>query len=150
MWEDQLWNEMKRMRKRINHVFGLSDFSRRSYDEEPENYRHAWTEIDEKENEYVLAVEMPGVNKEDIHIEMHNERRLVVKAEKRQEIKKEDEREGVKRYVFFKRFDGFYRSFDLPEEADITEINAKYTDGIVHITVPRKKQIKKKNVIQVR
>lgn len=151
MWEDQLWNDMKRMRKRMNHLFGFSDFSRRVVDEEPANYRHAWTEIDENENEYVLSVEMPGVNKEDIHLEVHDGNRLVIKAEKKQQIEKKDEEtESVKKYSLIKKYSGFYRSFDLPEEADTSLIDAKYVEGILKITIPRKKSVKKKNMIKVR
>ncbi len=58
MWEDNLWNEMKRMRKRINHVFGFSDFPRQSMDIEPENYRHAWADFKEDEKNFFVTVEI--------------------------------------------------------------------------------------------
>jgi|ETNmetMinimDraft_2_1059921.scaffolds.fasta_scaffold00916_15 HSP20 family molecular chaperone IbpA len=83
-WEDQIWNEMKRVRSRMNQALGMKDFSNQSLECEPRNYRQAWADLKENEKEFQIAVEIPGVSKEDISLEILDNGRLVIKAEKNQ------------------------------------------------------------------
>lgn len=148
MWEDQLWNEMKRIRKNVNIFLGRTDFPESSFN--TKNYRQAWADTDENGEEYEISMEIPGINKEDIELQVV-EHRLIIKAEKKQEIEKNEKTdEGVQHYRFMKRYAGFYRSFDLPEDANLSEIDAEYKNGILNISVPKKKEKKKKNLVEIR
>ena len=142
MFEDEIWNEIKHMRNKMNRFFGMSDFP--SAAEEHSRYRHAWTDFDENEKEYYLNVEIPGVNKQDIQIHIANQT-LVVKAEKKQQFKKkeEDENKEIKHYHSVKKYVGFYRSFDLPLNADIEKISAEYIDGVLRVRIQKKAAQKK-------
>ncbi|MFH1053203.1 MAG: Hsp20/alpha crystallin family protein [Candidatus Woesearchaeota archaeon] len=152
MWEDNFWNEMKRVRKKMNQAFGQSDFPKRVCECEPDNYRQAWADFMEDENSFKIAVEIPGVNKEDIHLEVLEDNTLIIKAEKKQEKeeKSEEDDEMTYQYKYSKSYSGFYRSVTLPETADSENINAEYKDGILKIVVPKKKSSKKKKQINVR
>lgn len=142
MWEDQFWHEMRRIRKAIDRAFGSDEFSRNEFD----NYRYARAGFAEEENEFIISLEIPGIKKEDIHIEI-GEDNIIVKAQKKQEIKKEDEKAG--RYSYSRQYSGFYRSFRLPDDADLENLDTKYEDGILKITVPKIKN-KKRKVIKVK
>ena len=143
MWEDNLLNEMKKLKARMNRAFGFTDFPKRSL--EPENYRHAFADFIEKEEGYIIAVEIPGVNKEDINVDIVNNT-LRIKAEKKQEFEKKQEKE----YKYSKSYAGFYRAISLPEDAETEKIDIEYKNGVLKILVPKKKEVKKKKMIMVK
>jgi HSP20 family molecular chaperone IbpA len=68
----------------MNQAFGMKDFSNQSLECEPRNYRQAWADLRENEKEFQIAVEIPGVSKEDISLEVLDNGHLVIKAEKTQ------------------------------------------------------------------
>jgi len=145
MFEDDILNGMKHMRNTMNRLFSGSDFPT-SLADPHSNYRRALTEFNENEQEYILNIEIPGVNKNDIQVHM-NDNTLVIKAEKKQELKKEseDEEGNIKSVSSMKRYVGFYRQFDLPTDADTEQLSADYTDGVLTIKI-HKKASKKKTI----
>lgn len=84
----------------------------------------------QKGDDVVLRLELPGVNKEDINIELENNR-LVVGA--KHEEKHEEKEEG---YLSRETYTGEYRrSVALPEGTVADHIQANYVDGVLEITV---------------
>lgn len=80
------------------------------------------------DSEYVLRAELPGVNPEkDVQVSVSNGV-LTIHAEKR------EEEHGANRTEF--RYGSLHRSVRLPASADEAKVSAKYTDGILEITVP--------------
>ena len=81
---------------------------------------------------YEIAVELPGVAEDDIHLEAYGDR-LTVTGEKRAQ------REGRgKRYYFSERAYGqFRRTFRMPEDADLDGAEAVHRDGVLTIAVPK-------------
>mgnify|MGYP001576210596 FL=1 len=151
MWEDNLWNEMKRIRIRMNRALGFSDFPRKTIEIGPANYRQAWADFKEDESSYTIEAEIPGVGKDNIKVEVVDNN-LVIKAEKKQEIEQEDNNEESSQsvYRYTKSYAGFYRTVELPEGAEAESINAEYNDGILSITIPKNREAKKKKFIKVR
>jgi HSP20 family protein len=90
-------------------------------------------DISGSEKEYAISVELPGVEEKDIHLELKDDA-LVIRAEKRQEEKSE----GGGYYRVERSYGAFQRVFALPQDADGESIKAKYKNGIVTITIPRK------------
>ncbi len=148
MWEDQLWNEMKRIRKNINQFLGKSDFPEKSFNSK--DYRHAWADLADNEKEYEISVEMPGVNKEDIQLEIIDEEKIAIRAEKKKETHHNTEEEGISHQSYTRSYAGFYRTFDLPQDAEVKDIEAEYKNGILKIRMPRKKDNKKKNLVRIK
>jgi HSP20 family protein len=92
-------------------------------------------DIEQKEDGYLIAAEMPGINKKDISISVENGV-LTLKAE-RDESKKVDD----KQYHYFERFSGSYkRTFKLTSDLDPDNISAEYKDGILNIFVHKKEK----------
>ena len=93
--------------------------------------------IRETDDEFKLEVAAPGMSKKDFNVSVDNGV-LTVSAEK--EMKNENKENGYSRREF--SYQSFQRSFTLPESADDGKINAKYADGILHLTLPKKPEAK--------
>ncbi len=90
-------------------------------------------EASEAEAAYRIAVELPGVAEEDIHVSCE-EGVLTVKGEK----KSAREEKGETWYFSERQFGAFSRSFRLPGDANAAGITAAMKDGVLTVTVPRK------------
>ncbi len=99
-------------------------------------------ELWEKEGDIHLKVQLPGIKKEDIDIEV-SENSIKIKAETKEE--KEETEKNIYRSEF--RYGRFMRTIPLPEEVDCDEAEAKFKDGVLCISVPKtqkeEKEIKK-------
>ena len=95
----------------------------------------AWSpavDIVEHDDEIILTVELPGVSKEDIQLEV-KENMLTISGERKfeKEYKEED-------YHRIERSYGkFHRSFTLPSEIKPDEVKASYKDGLLCVTLPK-------------
>jgi len=96
-------------------------------------------DIYDNNNEVVLKMDLPGISKENIDITVENGVLTIAG-----EIKGEDE---VKTEDYYKkeRYTGkFTRSFSLDESINIEEINAKFENGVLTLTIPKPKSEEKK------
>lgn len=147
-WND-IWKDMDRMHRRMNRFLDYwSEFEDDSeISDFPHRYRKAFTNFDETENEFVVKVEIPGVNKEDIHLDV-TEKGIEIRAEKKQE--KEIGKKDGKDYSYSKRFIGFYKSFNVPENADLNKIDASYKNGLLTVRIAKKTKSISKKKIEIR
>ena len=90
--------------------------------------------INTREGEYAYHVEvdLPGISKDDIEIKVEDNT-LIISGERK--VKEEIKEENY--YKVESRFGTFSRSFSLPEEADIENIHAESTDGVLEVVVPK-------------
>jgi len=98
-------------------------------------------DIAEEPNRYVFSVELPGVKKEDVTVEI-DQNTLTIRGEKRSEHADEGERP---RHVE-RRYGAFSRSFTLPADATGEKIEASFSDGVLTIRVPRSEAAKPKQI----
>jgi HSP20 family protein len=106
-----------------------------------------WTpavDIEEKDDKYVLKAELPGLKKEDIHVELKNGY-LTLRGERNMEH--EDRKKNYHRIE--RAYGSFERRFMLPDGVKESDIHAKYKDGVLELTVPIPEQ-KKSQVTQVK
>lgn len=89
--------------------------------------------IRETKDAYVVELSAPGLKKEDFKIEI-DDGVLTVSCEKEEE--KKEEETDYKRREF--SYTSFTRSFSLPENAQEDKVNAKYNDGILELSIPKK------------
>lgn len=90
--------------------------------------------IEEKDKKYTIEAEMPGVNPDNIDIEIDNGR-ITIKGTKEEKIETEDEENQM--HVVERSYGSFYRSFTLPENVNTDEILADYKNGILTIDIPK-------------
>jgi HSP20 family protein len=122
-------------------------FDREFFDWNNRNHSETGTTlpaINVQENVEGFTVEMaaPGMKKEDFKIELNNNL-LTISSEKREE-NKENTKGTYSRKEF--SYQSFVRSFALPNIADGEKIEAKYADGVLHISIPKKEEAKPKPV----
>jgi len=94
-------------------------------------------DISADDNQYTVTVEVPGVERDDVELELSKDS-LIIKGEKKQEKEDKD-----KQYYRVERSYGqFQRVLALPEDAIQDEIAASFKDGVLTVTIPRKAQPK--------
>ncbi|MFW6308576.1 MAG: Hsp20/alpha crystallin family protein [bacterium] len=103
------------------------------------------TDIKEDEDNYFIEAELPGLNKEDINLEI-DENRLIISAQN--ETVNEEENEN---YIRRERRTGRYqRAFGL-QNVKQDEIEAEYEDGILKVTLPKEESGKqRRRVIDIK
>lgn len=92
--------------------------------------------MDLKENDqaYLVHADVPGVKKDDIHVSIEGNR-VSISAETKVE---KEEKEGEK-VLRRERFSGkVSRSFTLGQDVDEAKAQAKYSDGVLELTLPKK------------
>jgi HSP20 family protein len=91
-------------------------------------------DVKEADGMYTIKAEIPGVNKDDIHVSVEGNR-VSISAE----IKKEKEEKKGERVIRSERSYGMAsRSFSLADEIDQSRVQAKYADGVLELTLPKK------------
>ncbi len=136
-----LSEEMVDMRRQINRMF---DNLFRGELPEPSDLLSTWNpsvDIAEREDGYVVKVELPGVNKEDVRITLE-ENLLTIRGEKKQEKESKDQN-----YHRMERsYGSFQRSFTLPTSVKADKIDANYRDGILTVTLPKAEEARRKQI----
>lgn len=89
-------------------------------------------DIEEKKNSYKITAELPGVDKDDIHVSLENGV-LSITAESHQEETEEEDGRVIRQE---RRYGKFIRSFNLGNDASQEDIKAKFKNGILTIKAP--------------
>ncbi len=90
-------------------------------------------DVTEHENAYHISVELPGVDKKDVHVSLQNGV-LSIEAETKQENKEEKDGKIIRQE---RRYGKFVRSFDLGPQVQESDITANYSDGVLKLTAPK-------------
>lgn len=96
----------------------------------------------ETNDEFRVDMAVPGMRKEDFHLELDNDM-LTIQSDVRNEAQTDEHAKFTK-----KEFDygSFKRSFYLPNTVELDNIEAKYQDGILRLVIPKKEEARKKPV----
>ena len=94
--------------------------------------------VKEKKDAFEIEMSAPGLKKEDFNVELSNNV-LTISCEKKEEDETKDEDGRYTRREFI--YQSFSRSFNLPETIDHEKIDAKYEDGILTLSVPKKEEL---------
>ena len=98
------------------------------------------TDMVEKDKEYEISAELPGMDEKDIEIRLSNHT-LSIKGEKSEE-KEEREKDY---YLSERRYGSFHRVFQLPEGVDADKIEASFSKGVLNLKLPKTAQAQKGN-----
>lgn len=135
------FRDLSVLQERMNRVF--EDAAGRSWKDEP-SATTSWSpavDIYETENEIIVQAELPGVDRNDISLNLENNV-LTLKGERR--FEKETKQDNYHRIE--RAYGTFSRAFSIPTLVDEDKINAEYKDGILKIALPKKEQIKAKQI----
>jgi HSP20 family protein len=105
-----------------------------------------WPEIEvfEKNGELKVHADLPGMKREDIHVEFTDDA-LVISGERKQEM--EEEREGF--FHSERNYGSFYRNIPLPAGADMNKAHAVFHNGVLEVAVAVPKRELKARKIEV-
>jgi len=91
--------------------------------------------IGEDTNNYYIEVDLPGMTKEQIHVELTEENTIIISGER---VKKNNNKKDMKVTKIDCPYGKFQRSFSVPEQANIEKIEAKIENGALNVTIPKK------------
>ena len=99
-------------------------------------------DVAEKNGAYKVTAELPGVRKEDIQVSIDGAQ-VTLAAE----VKQEKEASQEERVLHTERvFGKVSRSFTLPQEVDEASAQAKFRDGVLELTLPKKAAAQRKQI----
>jgi HSP20 family protein len=96
-------------------------------------------EVAEKENRLVTRVELPGLKKEDVKVEVVDGQ-LAISGERKREVEEKTEQ----LYRSEREYGTFYRAVPLPEGAAVDDIKATFTNGVLEVAVPMPARVEEK------
>ena len=99
-------------------------------------------DVAEKNGAYAVTAELPGVKKEDIQITIDGTQVTLAAEVKREKEASQDERVLHSERVYGK----VSRSFTLPQELDEAKAEAKFKDGVLELTLPKKAAAQRKQI----
>lgn len=145
------WTPFESLRRDIDRLFdsfhggmGRFPFGRSGFDWELAWPREpSWSlapavDVAEKEKEYEITAELPGMDEKNIDIKLSNGT-LTIKGEKKEE-KEERERDY---YLSERRYGSFMRSFQVPEGVDAEKIEASFSKGVLTVKLPKTAEAQK-------
>lgn len=132
------FRDLSTIQDRVNRLF--DDTLTRFKGGETERFSAGWepaVDIYETENEIVMKVELPGLSKENVNIEL-KDNILTIKGERKieEEVKKENYHRIERSYGYFQR------SFSLPSIVQQDKVKASFKDGILDIKLPKAEKAK--------
>ncbi|REJ84790.1 MAG: Hsp20/alpha crystallin family protein [Bacteroidetes bacterium] len=101
--------------------------------------------IREDENQFWIEIAAPGMDKKDFKVDVDNGV-LSISAERKEE--NSEEKNSYTRKEF--SYSTFSRSFTLPESVNSENIIAKYENGVLMLTLPKKEEARKKQPLEIK
>ncbi|RMH62894.1 MAG: Hsp20/alpha crystallin family protein [Zetaproteobacteria bacterium] len=130
------WKELEDMQRSLTRLLD-SDASANSE-------RGTWlpaVDVRETTDALLIQAELPGIDKKDVRIELH-EGRLTISGERKYE--KEVNEENV--YRIERAYGRFSRSFSLPRDIDTDAAEATMNNGVLEIRLPKKETAKPRSI----
>lgn len=138
----QQWNplqDLMLLQDRMNRLFEDATQRRAQNEADAEFERADWTpaaDIYETESGFVIALDLPGINRDELQIDL-DDNRLVVKGTRSiDDARHRSERPRGK----------FLRSFSIPGSVDQGGIGAEYKDGVLNIRLPKRQEQKAQKI----
>jgi HSP20 family protein len=142
------WNplrEMEDVQRRMSSLFDWSPFRRSNLTADDENITvPEWAplvDIAEDEKEYLLKVELPEVQKDDVKVTVEGGT-LTISGER----KVEKEQKGRKFHRVERFYGRFERNFSIPEDAEAGDVKAEFKDGVLRVHLAKSEKARPKQI----
>ena len=142
------WNpfkEMDELQRRLASVFDLAPLRRGSLAPSEENITvPEWAplvDIVEDDKEYLIKVELPEVQKENVKVTVEGGT-LSISGER----KAEKEEKGRKFHRIERYYGSFERSFSVPDDADSSKVNAEFKEGVLRVHLAKSEKARPKQI----
>lgn len=144
MKEFEFFEEFKEMQRKFDKMFDTF-FEDRLFSQPlletkskqlTTNSRTPRVDFKEDKNQYKLSIELPGINKKDIKLNLMDDS-IEIKAENKIEKTTKNSKEYQQT--------SFYRKMSLPKNTNVSKAKAKYENGVLKIEIPKAKQLEAKS-----
>ncbi len=142
------WNpfrEMDDLQRRMTSLFDWSPFRRSSLTTDDENITvPEWAplvDIVEDDKEYLIKVELPEVQKDDVKVTVESGT-LTISGER----KAEKEQKGRRFHRVERYYGRFERSFSVPDDAEADDVKAEFKDGVLRVHLAKSEQARPKQI----
>jgi HSP20 family protein len=129
-----LFGDIARLDPFYNVEDWFKNFGMRPFSMEMENAPTIKMDLSESDTAYTVRAEIPGVKKDDVKVQIDG-KRVSISAETKQE---KEEKEGERVICRECHQGSAYRSFSLGSDVDETKAEAKYENGTLELTLPKK------------
>ncbi|HZN99179.1 MAG TPA: Hsp20/alpha crystallin family protein [Gemmatimonadales bacterium] len=129
--------------QRLNRILDEA-FSGLPFSEQGNVITSTWfapTDVSESENTLRISMELPGVDPSDVRLSLENNV-LTIRGEKKQQSEENNERV----HRFERTYGMFERTFALPNTVDPDQIEARYENGVLLVTIPRAERAKPREI----
>ncbi|MCP4106996.1 MAG: Hsp20/alpha crystallin family protein [Desulfobacteraceae bacterium] len=135
------WNPLSDMVSFRNRFFDEAFFPAK-WDEQLASFRlNPAVDVYENDSSYVISAELPGLDKENISVDL-KDRVLTLRGERSCEDEKKEDKYFRKERAYGK----FQRVFTLPGGVDSKKIAAEYKDGVLKVNIPKTEEVKPKKI----
>jgi HSP20 family protein len=100
-------------------------------------------DVNEQDKAFLVHAEMPGIKKEDIHVSIDGPA-VSISAERKQEKEVKEAGRVLRTERYFGKVS---RSFQLGQDIDDAQATAKFTDGVLELTLPKKAVTQSKRLV---
>ncbi len=129
------FKEIEMLEREINKMF--NDF----FGNVGVTYEYPLIDMIDTNDAILVYAEIPGINKDDIKVKIHNDVLTISGERKEPELP-----EKANCIIREREFSKFMRSVRLPYPVDVNKVSAEYKDGILKITLPKKEEFKEKEI----
>ncbi len=126
------WDDLRRLHREIDRM--ISEMLGRMGRVEPTLIREPVVDLVDEGDHFLLVVELPGVNKEDVELYVNRDS-VTIRAERKGGI----EKRGDRYYVRERVYSSFYRTIPLPEPVIPEETRATFKNGVLEVTLKKEK-----------
>lgn len=133
------FREMVSLRDELDRLFD-SVFGRFPR-ERGETYWAPPLDIEETDDAIIVRVELPGMNKEDIKVNLSGDT-LTISGERKQEV----EKKGKTYYRVERAYGKFQRTVTLPAEVEGEKAKASYKNGVLELNLPKSEKSKAREI----
>jgi len=142
------WNplrEMEEVQRRMSSLLDWSPFRRGNLTADEENITvPEWAplvDIAEDQKEYLIKVELPEVQKDDVKVTVESGT-LTISGER----KVEKEEKGRKFHRVERFYGRFERSFSIPDDAEGSDVKAEFKDGVLRVHLAKSEKARPKQI----
>jgi len=140
---DPYWNRaplsgLNAVQRQVNRIF--DEFFNREESEAPATWMPR-VDFIESGDKFELTVELPGLDKDDVKLEMQNDI-LTISGEKQQTTDKKERN----LYLCERVYGSFRRSFQFTSQVEAAKIDAQFRNGLLVVTVPKAEVAKPKQI----
>jgi len=140
LWSDNTlgpWRGLLDLQRTLDRMFDHTFGDSQSEDWSDQPVFHPACEIEETDSHYLMSVDLPGVSKKDINIEV-KDNQLFITGERKYENKNRRTSERC--------YGKFHRVVTLPTGLNSENIEAQYQDGVLTVALPKAESAKPKQI----